>query len=219
MHRLQKEARTAVDISGRHHRTAPHEPPPSSRLRPDLGFFDAGWRYYVAVGAAAGEAWSLSKRRGPMRRRKLVVTVGCLLACGAMLVTWVASRSGMHSLTLAIVDRGTNGAGLRSVLLLLTNGGPYRICYPDGFFVQTRGAARPVYVPTTNLWLEPGDDATIQATLPSSPTDWCGVVSYYAESPWNRIKMRLSSSSIGGKLPSAFTTVRGAELKSPWMTD
>ena len=151
-----------------------------------------------------------------MCKRKLLLIVACLLAA-TLLAMWGVSRAGVGTLNLAIVDQGTDKTGCHSVLLLVTNDGPYRICYPDGFFVQTRTAAGGAYVPTTNLWLNPGDNATILVALPAITTDWCGVVSYYAESPWNRMKMRLSSSPIGQRLPSAFSTVRGAEVKSQWM--
>lgn len=152
-----------------------------------------------------------------MRTRKIAILVVCLMACAALVVTWTASRPGVGTLTLAIVDQGTDDTGLHSVLLLVTNAGPYRICYPDGFFVRTKGAARETYVPTTNLWLDPGAGATIVAGLPSIATDWYGAVSYYEESPWNRIRMRLAASSIGPRLPSAFVTVQGAEVRGPWM--
>jgi len=148
--------------------------------------------------------------------QKRLLIVACLMAA-TLLALWAESRAGTGTLTLAIVDQGTDKAGRRSALLLITNDGPYRICYPDGFFVQTRAAVSGTYVRTTNLWLNPGDDATILVTLPVITTDWRGVVSYYAESPWNRIRMRLSSSPIGQRLPSAFSTVRGAEVKSQWM--
>jgi len=150
-----------------------------------------------------------------MRTRSLLLIVACLLAA-ALLAMWAASRAGAGTLAIAIVDHRTDKSGAHSVRLLITNDGPYRICYPDGFFVETRGVPGRAYVPTTNLWLDPGDHAAIQVALPVIAGAWCGVVSYYAESPWNRLKMRLSSSSIGGRVPSAFSTVQGAEVKSPW---
>ena len=48
-------------------------------------------------------------------------------------------------------------------------------------------------------------------------TDWCGLVHYYRESPWNRVKMRLGASSIAGRLPSDLTSVVGQVVKGPWV--
>ena len=152
-----------------------------------------------------------------MQTRKLPLIVACLLVA-TLLAIWVGSRPGAGALTLSIVDQGTDRAGQRSVLLLITNVGPFRIRYPDGFEVQTKGAAGLAYVQTTNLSLDPGEGTIIPVVLPVITTNWCGVVSYYAESPWNRSKMWLSASSIGQRLPSAFTSVRGGEARSPWMS-
>jgi hypothetical protein len=152
-----------------------------------------------------------------MRTRKLPLIVACLLVA-SLLAIWVGSRAGAPTLALAIVDQGTDKTGQRSVLLLITNVGPFRVCYPDGFEVQTKGAAAPAYVHTTTLWLDPGEDAVIPVVLPVITAQWCGVVNYYAESPWNRSKSWLSESSIGQRLPSAFTSVRGGASRSPWMS-
>jgi hypothetical protein len=151
-----------------------------------------------------------------MRTRKLPLIVACFLVA-SLLAIWVGSRVGARTLTLMIVDQGLDKNGQRSVLLLITNVGPFRICYPDGFEVQPKGAATPAYVRTTNLWLDPGEDAVIPVVLPVITTEWCGVANYYTESPWNRSKIWLSGSSIGQRLPSAFTSVRGGESRSPWM--
>lgn len=152
-----------------------------------------------------------------MMKRRIVLTVGCLLLCAAAVGTWKASRSDDPLLSLGIVDQGTNQAGQRSVTLLLTKVGASRICYPDGFEVQARGARMPVYVPTEWLWLEPGEEAEIRVALPPMTTNWCGLVHYYRESPWNRVKMRLGAASFAGRLPSDLTSVGGQVVKRPWM--
>ena len=163
-----------------------------------------------------------------MRVRRIQLFAACILAT-VLLAMWAASRAGSGTLTimragsanltLEIVDQRNDKAGDHSVLLLITNKGPYRICYPDGFFVETRGAVGRAYIPTTNLWLAPGAGTTLPVVIPAMATDWRGVVSYYVESPWNRIKMRLGSSPIGPMLPSAISAVQGAEVRSQWMSN
>ena len=142
----------------------------------------------------------------------------CLATLAVGLAVCCASRAGVTGVTMAIEAQGTDEAGVRTVLMF-TNHGPYRICYPDGFFVQTKGVAGPgVYIPTTNLWLRPGEGTKLSIDLPWVTTDWRGAVSYYVESPWNRIKIRLSSSAIGRRLPRVVTTVYGDEAVSPWFS-
>jgi hypothetical protein len=153
-----------------------------------------------------------------MRLLRLALIVSCLVALVVALAVLTASPAGVRSVTLAIADQGANETGLRTVLLQITNHGPYRICYPDGFHLLAKGAARPVYIPTTNLWLRPGEGANLSVPLPGITADWRGAVSYYVESPWNRIKMRLGSSALGRRLPSVVTTVQGAEVLSPWFS-
>jgi hypothetical protein len=151
-----------------------------------------------------------------MRSLRLALIVICLATLAVALAVRGASRAGV---TMAIADQGANEAGVRTILLQFTNHGPYRICYPDGFFVQAKGAAGPgAYIPTTNLWLRPGEGANLSVALPGVTTDWRGAVSYYVESPWNRIKIRLSSSAIGRRLPRVVTTVHGDEVVSPWFS-
>ena len=156
-----------------------------------------------------------------MRSLTLVLTVGCLLVIAAFLAARSASRAGMGSLTLAIADLGTDTTGLRTVVLQITNRGPYRVHYSDGFFLQVRDAAMPTYIPTTNLWLGPGEGAHISAGVPGTIEEWRANVGYIVQSPWNRTMMRLNSlnsTSMRGILPHALTSVRGAEVQSPWLS-
>lgn len=152
-----------------------------------------------------------------MRTRKVVLIIGSLLSVATLVWMWTGSHAGAGNLTLSIVDHGTDQAGLHTVLVQITNQGPYRICYPDGFFVQTRGATMTTHVPTTNLWLDPGEGANVSVSIPSITADWCGVVSYIVENPWNRLKMSVGTSAMGRKLPPFVTAVRGAQVRSSWI--
>lgn len=153
-----------------------------------------------------------------MHTRKVVLIVACISIVAALVWIRTESNAGAGGLTLAIVDRGINKSGDHIVLLQITNRGPYRICYPDSFSVQTRDTPREAYLATTNLWLDPGEGANVSVSLfPSITSDWRGVVSYIVESPWNRFKMRVGASSIGKRLPPSLTAVQGTVVRSPWI--
>jgi hypothetical protein len=152
-----------------------------------------------------------------MMKRRIVLTVGCLLLCAAAVGTWNGFLSGDGSLGFGIIDQGINQAGERTVLLLLTNVGGYRICYPDSFEVQTKGTEVFTYIQTEHRFLEPGDEVQIKVSFPRTTTNWCGLVHYYRESPWNVVRMRLGSSPLGGRLPSLLNAVPSQVVRGPWM--
>ena len=155
-----------------------------------------------------------------MRTSRLILVTSCVLIAVLLLASFGTSREGLGSLDVVVTGQSTNEAGARFAVLQITNRGAYRICLPDSCSVQSIGSPRRVYIPTTNLWLNPSDVVSIQAPAPDLPGSGFRVaVGYYSESPWNRFKMRLSSSLLGPKLPSALVRVKGTEVWSPWMAD
>lgn len=155
-----------------------------------------------------------------MRTSRLILGAGCVLIGVLILVSRGLSRAGLDSLDVVVSRQSTNEVGARLAVLQITNRGAYRICLPDGCSVQSRGTSQRVYTPTTNLWLNPSDVVSIQVPAPDPPVIGYRVaVGYYSESPWNRLKIWLSSSLLGPKLPAALVRVKGAEVWSPWMDD
>jgi hypothetical protein len=153
---------------------------------------------------------------GRMRLLKILALVGVVLVFALLISGWKLSTAGKGSLSFMIVDLGPNPAGQRKVLLQITNVGPYVVFSFDGFFVENQGPPNWTNISTTDLRLNPGEAAEIPVLLPGSTKTWRGHVTYYAESPWNQLKLRLGMSSFGPRLPMGLVSVQGAEETSPW---
>ncbi len=152
-----------------------------------------------------------------MRALKLVLIFGCLLTAVAILGVRRFSRAGLDSVGVVLVGASTNEAKVRFAVLQITNRSPYRVCLPDSCSVQTGATSKWVYIHTTDLRVEPGKATCISVPAPGSSNEWRVSVGYYAESPWNRLKMRLSASRLEAKLPRALVSVKGAAVLSPWI--
>jgi hypothetical protein len=152
-----------------------------------------------------------------MRALKLVLLSGCLLTLVGILALRSFSRASLESVGVVLVGQSTNEAKVRFALLEITNQGPYRICLPDSCSVQTGATSKWVYTRTTDLWLEPSKATCISVPAPGSSNEWRVSVGYYAESPWNRLKMRLGASRLEPKLPRGLVSVKGAAVLSPWI--
>lgn len=169
-----------------------------------------------------------------MSALKRVLLVGCVLTALATLAMWRLSRADLGNVEVVVASHGTNEAGVRFAILQVTNPGPYRIALPGLILVQPRGASKAVpnpakmlvpppnlstmvAIPGTDFWLEPGKAREISVPAPASSIEWRANVDYYAYSPWNRVKMALSASRFGPKLPDILVTVQSREVSSPWI--
>ena len=152
-----------------------------------------------------------------MRALRQVVISSCLLALVGIPALRRFSRAGLDSVDVVLVGQTTNEAKVRFAVLQVTNQSPYRICFPDSCSVQTGATSKWIYTSTTNLWLLPGKAISISVPAPGSSNEWRVSVGYYPESPWNRLKMRLSASGLEPELPRGLLSVKGAAVLSPWI--
>jgi hypothetical protein len=154
-----------------------------------------------------------------MRRLKTILAlVGVLVAVVIVALLGFSHAESGH-LGVVVAGRTTNNVGAVLAVLEITNRSPYRVCLPDSCSVESKGLPGSVSVPTVDVWIKPGDIARLPVLAPQVTAEWRVAVGYYSESPWNRFKNRLSSSSLGRKLPNGLVSVQGGMEWSPWITN
>ena len=154
-----------------------------------------------------------------MRLLKPVLAVCGVLALGVALLGFLFTRSESGHLGVAAIGSTTNGVGAVLVTLEVTNRSPHRVCLPGFCLVESKGTPGLVEVPFSDVWIDPGEASSLSVPAPNPPAEWRVAVPYYLESPWNRLKIQLSASSLGARLPDGLVSVRGGREWSPWIGD
>ncbi len=154
-----------------------------------------------------------------MRLLKPVLIVCGVLALGVALLWLLFTWAESGHLGVSVMGSTTNGVGAVLVTLEVTNRSPHRVCLPGFCLVESKGTPGLVEVPFADVWIDPGEATSLSVPAPNPPAEWRVAVHYYSESPWNRLKIRLSASSLGARLPDGLVSVRGGREWSPWIGD
>ena len=154
-----------------------------------------------------------------MRLLKPVLIVCGVLALGVALLGFLFTRVESGHLGVSVTGSTTNGVGAVLVTLEVTNRSPHRVVLPGFCLVESKGTPGLVEVPFADVWIDPGEATSLSVPAPNPPAEWRVAVHYYSESPWNRLKIRLSASSLGARLPDGLVSVQGGREWSPWIGD
>jgi hypothetical protein len=157
-----------------------------------------------------------------MQMRKARLLKPALAVCGVIalvvaLVGFVLTRAESGHLGVTVIDSTTNSFGGVSMTIEVTNRSSHQVWLPGLCDVESRAGATLVGVPIADVEIKPGEVSRLSVAGPNLQGDWRVAVKYYSGSPWNRFKIRLSSSSWGPKLPSGLLLVQGEMEWSPWI--
>ena len=154
-----------------------------------------------------------------MRRARTPHSLCAVTALGVVLLGLLLSRAESGHLGVSVTGSTTNGVGAVLVTLEVTNRSPHRVVLPGFCLVESKGTPGLVEVPFADVWIDPGEATSLSVPAPNPPAEWRVAVHYYSESPWNRLKIRLSASSLGARLPDGLVSVQGGREWSPWIGD